>query len=42
MYYKLFFRHVLQIMDAIEEDEGEYTIQLPDKTEHTTTLKIKG
>lgn len=36
------YRQVLQIQDAIPEDEGEYTICLPDKTECTAIVKIKG
>lgn len=36
------YRQVLQIQDAIPEDEGEYTILLPDKTESTAIVKIKG
>ena len=36
------YRQVLQILDAIPEDEGEYTVCLPDNTESSATLKIKG
>ncbi|WAR10976.1 TITIN-like protein, partial [Mya arenaria] len=35
------YRQVLQILDAIPEDEGEYTICLPDKTESSAILTIK-
>ena len=36
------YRHVLQIMEAIPEDEGEYTLILPDNTETSATVVIKG
>lgn len=36
------YRQVLHILDAIPEDEGEYTVCLPDKTESSAIVKIKG
>lgn len=36
------YRHVLQIMEAIPEDEGEYTLMLPNSTETTAVIKVKG
>ena len=36
------YRQVLQILDAIPEDEGEYTAVLPDNTETSAVLSIKG
>ena len=36
------YRQVLQIQDAIPEDEGEYTVCLPDNTESSAVLSIKG
>lgn len=36
------YRQVLHILDAIPEDDGEYTVCLPDKSESTAILKIKG
>lgn len=36
------YRQVLQILDAIPEDEGEYTVCLPDKTESSAIVKITG
>jgi len=36
------YRHVLQILEAIPEDEGEYSCTLPDKSHTSATIKIKG
>lgn len=36
------YRHVLQIMEAIPEDEGEYTLLLPNNTETSAVIKVKG
>ena len=36
------YRQVLHILDAIPEDDGDYTVCLPDKSESTAILKIKG
>lgn len=36
------YRHVLQIQEAIPEDEGEYSIQLPDDSECSAMLTING
>jgi obscurin-RhoGEF protein len=36
------YRHVLQIMDAIPEDEGEYTIEVTENIESSAALKIRG
>ena len=36
------YRQVLRILDAIPEDEGEYTCLLPDNTETSATVSIKG
>lgn len=36
------YRHVLQIMEAIPEDEGEYTLMLPNNTETSAIIKVKG
>lgn len=35
------YRHVLQIMEAIPEDEGEYTLLLPNNTETSAVIKVK-
>ncbi|KAK3082923.1 hypothetical protein FSP39_009100 [Pinctada imbricata] len=35
------YRHVLQIMEAIPEDEGEYTLVLPDNSETSANVTIK-
>ena len=36
------YRHFLQIMDTIEEDDGEYTVVLPNERESSAKLKIYG
>ena len=36
------YRHFLQIMDTIPEDDGEYTIVLPSEKESSAKLKIYG
>lgn len=36
------YRHFLRIMDTIPEDEGEYTVVLPNDRESSAQLKIYG
>lgn len=36
------YRHVLRIMDAIPEDEGEYTIEVSENVESSAALRIRG
>ena len=36
------YRHFLQIMDTIPEDDGEYTVVLPNEKESSAKLKIYG
>lgn len=36
------YRHVLQIMEAIPEDEGEYTIEITENIESSAAIRIRG